>query len=126
MSIDAGVEILWTLAGVAVLGGTFFAALRVPPSRVRTAWALWVCGAICWLGGAIAGDVEQTLARDALWWLFAFFALAGLAYRSPPGRFSFGLFTLDALPIVLLGIAAARIAAGQTVHDDVRSQLFSG
>ena len=126
-----------TLAGLTALAGTLLAARRVPPSRVRLAWELWACAAACWLAGAVAGAalaLAGSSARigshvgviDLLWWLFALFALAGLASRSPPGRFSFYLFTLDALPIVLLAMVVARIAAGQTIHASVGSQLFSG
>jgi hypothetical protein len=126
-----------TLAGLTALAGTLFAARRVPPSRVRVAWGLWACAAACWLAGAVsaaalalAGSSGQigwpVGVTDLLWWLSALLALAGLASRSPPGHFSFHLFTLDALPIVLLAIVVARIAAGQTIHSGIGSQLFSG
>jgi diguanylate cyclase (GGDEF)-like protein/PAS domain S-box-containing protein len=125
------------LAGLTALAGTLLAARRVPPSRVRVAWGLWVCAAACWLAGAVTGAALALAGSsgrigwpvgvtDLLWWLSALFALAGLASRSPAGHFSFHLFTLDALPIVLLGMVVARIAAGQTIHSGIGSQLFSG
>jgi diguanylate cyclase (GGDEF)-like protein/PAS domain S-box-containing protein len=127
---------VWIAAGLIALAGTLAAARRVPPSRVRVAWGLWTCAAACWLAGAVAfaassgdgssGRVGSFVGvADVLWWLFALFALAGLALRSPPGRFAFHLFTLDALPVVLLAIVLARFGNGQSIHASLGSQLFS-
>ena len=127
-AVNAG----WTLAGLVAVGGTVAAAVKVGGGRVRLAWLLWAAAAGFWLAGALvrdgialAGASSGTpSAADVLWWLFALFAAAGLAFRAPPGSFSARLYVLDALPIVIAITAIARITAAEHIGDNVGQDLF--
>lgn len=120
----------WTLAGVVALAGTLLAARAAPEARVRRAWQLWAIATALWLAGTLVrdavnltgGPTTPTWAPTLLWQLFAVFAIWGLAVRSPPGALSFRLFVLDALPPVLVGVEAMRLASGEAMHTDVLHQ----
>ena len=123
-AVNAG----WTLAGVVALGGTLSAALRLERgTRVQRAWLLWAAAAACWLIGALVQDGVATTrlspAATAFWLAFALFGIAGSAYRIPPG-FLFRLFLLDALPVVLLAVAAVRVASEHPLDSHVWHETF--
>jgi len=111
------VNAAWTLAGLVAVAGTFAAAKRVGRNRVGLAWILWALGAGFWLHGALSADLlaatglSSRLLPDVPWCLFALLSIAGLAYRSAPGAFSFPLFLLDTLPFVL-GVTAVAVSGG--------------
>jgi diguanylate cyclase (GGDEF)-like protein len=113
-AVNAG----WTLAGLVAFVGTAAAALRVGRNRVGRAWLLWASAAGIWLLGALLADgltatgVSSRIAVDVVWALFALLSIAGLASRSVPGSFSFQLFLLDVLPVVLAATAGVSAASG--------------
>ncbi len=105
----------WTFAGGFAFVASLGAALRIKRSGAAVCWRFWACATGCWLAGALlrdglalSGSSAVLSAADVLWLLFALFCVVGLAWRSP-GSFSFPLFLLDTLPVVLLATALVRI-----------------
>ena len=105
----------WTLAGGLAFATSLAAAARVKHSGAAVCWRLWASAAGCWFVGALLRDAlaltgapSLVFAADVCWLLFAALCVVGLAWRSP-GSFSFPLFMLDTLPVVLLATVLMRI-----------------
>src|SRR3990172_9287380 len=92
------------------------AARLAEQAHVRAAWQLWTGGTAIWTAGALVRLAERGDGHflvpgvaDVLWPAFAIVAIAGVAVRSARGVFSFPLYALDALPVVLLLTALSRL-----------------
>src|SRR3990172_10479024 len=92
------------------------AARLAEQAHVRAAWQLWTGGTAIWTAGALVRLAERGDGHflvpgvaDVLWPAFAILAIAGVAVRSARGMFSFPLYALDALPVVLLLTALSRL-----------------
>ncbi|HUZ36826.1 MAG TPA: GAF domain-containing sensor histidine kinase [Streptosporangiaceae bacterium] len=103
----------WTLGGLVTLCGTFAAGLRRERgSAVRGAWLLWTAAAVCWVAGALYRDLVPlgavSFPAAILWLVFALLSMASFARRLPRPLI-YGIFLLDALPVVLLIVAIVRL-----------------
>jgi signal transduction histidine kinase len=99
----------WTLGGLAALCGTLAAGLRrARGSAVRGAWLLWTLASVFWVAGAGYRDLAPlgvlTPTAGILWLVFALLSMASFARRLPRPLI-YGIFLLDALPVVLLIVA---------------------
>lgn len=105
----------WVLGGLAMLAGSLAAALRLAPGTdVRGAYLLYAAGAAVWVAGAVVrlAVPPGTLSWAAAicWLVFTIPCIVSFARRLP--RLSmFGVFLLDAIPVVLLAVAIARTVA---------------
>jgi signal transduction histidine kinase len=104
----------WALAGVAMLTGCLSATLRVRPrSAVWRAWCLYVVGAAFWVAGAVirlaVTGSSLSAAAASCWLALAVCCIASFAVRLPR-IYIFGIFLLDAIPVVLLVLVIARQA----------------
>jgi len=109
-------SLAWALAGLAATLASAAAARRAEQEHVRVAWLVWTFGAAIWTGGALMrlaerGDGHFLIpgTADVLWPVFAIVAIVGVAVRSARGAFSFPLYALDALPVVLLLTVFSRL-----------------
>jgi signal transduction histidine kinase len=107
------VNIGWTAGGIAALCGTLAAGLlRDPGSAVRGAWLLWTVASLCWVAGSVfrlaVSTRELSPVAGSLWLAFAVLCIASYARRLPRALV-FGIFLLDAIPVVLLIVAADRL-----------------
>ncbi|MBO0771790.1 MAG: hypothetical protein J2P35_10080 [Actinobacteria bacterium] len=105
----------WVLGGLTMLTGSLAAALRLTPgSGVRRAYLLYAAGASVWVAGAAvrlaAPPGSLSWAAAICWLVFTIPCIISFARRLP--RMSmFGVFLLDAIPVVLLAVAIARTVA---------------
>jgi signal transduction histidine kinase len=118
----------WTLGGLVALTGTLAAALRRERgSAVRGAWLLWTAAAACWVAGSFYRDVlatgVQSLPAALLWLSFTVLAISSYARRLPRALI-FGIFLLDALPVVLLIVAVVRVAQPAPPGTGIANELF--
>jgi hypothetical protein len=118
----------WTLGGLVAVTGTLAAGLRREPgSAVRQAWLLWTAAAACWVAGSLYRDVLATGVRSLpaalLWLCFTVLAVASYARRLPRPLI-FGIFLLDALPVVLLIVAVVRVAKPAPPGTGIADELF--
>ena len=107
----------WVLGAAAAGAAALAAARRVTDAHTRLSWALWACAAGAWLAGAVLRGLAPTgssvlFAADALWWLFALLAAAGIALRIR-GSFVVGLVALDAAALALLATALALVVQSE-------------
>jgi hypothetical protein len=102
---DAG----WTLGGITALTGTLAAALNT--TRYAAPWLFYAAAAGCWLAAAILLDVQARGhpggVAGVFWLAFPVLGMASMLRRLPRPAV-YGIFLLDAIPVVLLVIAAIR------------------
>lgn len=109
------VSIAWAAAGIAAMTASLAAATRVTVwSAVWRAWALYALGAAFWAGGTLAqmamGGGPFSIVPAVCWLAFALCGVLSFAGRLPRPHI-YGIFVLDALPVVLLVVAIVRSAA---------------
>jgi signal transduction histidine kinase len=118
----------WTLGGLVALTGTLAAALRRERgSAVRGAWLLWTAAAACWVAGSLYRDLlapgVPSVPARLLWLCFTVLAIASFAVRLPRAL-TFGIFLLDALPVVLLITAVVRVVEPAPPGTGIGDVLF--
>lgn len=118
----------WTLGGLVAFCGTLAAGLRRERgSAARGAWLLWTAGSACWIAGSLYRDIVvtnvQLRAAGLLWLCFTLFGVASFARRLPRVLI-FGIFLLDALPVVLLIVAIVRVAEPAPPGVSIINELF--
>ncbi|MGE5133240.1 MAG: ATP-binding protein [Gemmatimonadota bacterium] len=125
-------NLAWTFAGVCALCGTLAAAARLAPrSAIRRSWLLYAAASGCWIIGAVIRDVGGPGILNplaAFWWIgFAVLGIVSFARRLPR-LLLFGIFLLDALPVVLLIVAVVHFAepppAGIRTVDELLLNLY--
>jgi signal transduction histidine kinase len=107
------VSIGWVAGGMAALCATLAAGLlRDPGSAVRGAWLLWTAASLCWVAGAVyrlaVSSSQLSPVAGSLWLAFAVLGMASYARRLPRAVI-FGVFLLDAIPVILLIVAVDRL-----------------
>ena len=102
-------------AGVAV--ATALVCVRLTAAPLRRSWLIWAGAVGTWLTGAalqLAAALTDAhgfeLAADLAWLVLPVVAGLSIAFDAPRGSLSFGLFLLDAIPIVLLVTVLVRFA----------------
>jgi signal transduction histidine kinase len=104
-AISAG----WTLGGLTALSGTLAAALSA--DQFSASWLLFAAAAGCWLVGAILLDVQAdgdlNGVAGVFWFAFPVVGVASMLRRLPRPAI-YGIFLLDAIPVILLVIAVMR------------------
>jgi signal transduction histidine kinase len=99
----------WTLGSVAALSGTLAAALS--GTRFSASWRFHAAAAGCWLAGAILLDIQaggqHSGVTDVFWLGFPLLEVASMLRRLPRPAV-YGIFLLDAIPVILLIIASQR------------------
>ncbi|HEY6278269.1 MAG TPA: GAF domain-containing sensor histidine kinase [Streptosporangiaceae bacterium] len=103
----------WAVSGMAAVCGTLAAGLlRAPGSAVRGAWLMWTAASVCWVAGAVYRLAVTSSALSpvagCLWLAFAVLSMASYARRLPRAVI-FGIFLLDAIPVILLIVAIDRL-----------------
>jgi signal transduction histidine kinase len=119
----------WTLGGLTALSGTLAAALSA--NRFSASWRLYAAAAGCWLVGAILLDVQAdgdlNGVAGVFWLAFPVLSVASMLRRLPR-RAIYGIFLLDAIPVILLVIAAIRsgffIPAPGHQTTDLHAELY--
>ncbi len=104
----------WLIASGVALATAIAVAIWTHDKALRRAWLFWGLACAVWFAGALArlvsvtGDLPNLEGvGDIAWFLVPVIAIASIAYDAPKGL-SFGLFLLDAIPIVLLVAMIAR------------------
>jgi len=117
---DALVALAWAIASAAACATGLDVVRRSHSPRLRRAWLAWSVACAFWCGGALVRLVAETSGwsdlatiADVTWWMFPVLAGASILEDAPRGSLSFGLFLLDALPVVLLVTLLARLAAAE-------------
>jgi signal transduction histidine kinase len=99
----------WTLGGITALSGALAAALSA--TRYRGPWALFAAAGGGWLVGAILLDIPAhghlNGVAGAAWLAFPVLGLVSMLSRLPRPAV-YGIFLLDAIPVILLIIATIR------------------
>ena len=119
----------WTLGGVTALGGTLAAALSA--NRFSASWQLYAAAAGCWLAGAVLLDIQadgrSSGVAGVFWLAFPVLGVTSMLRRLPRPAV-YGIFLLDAIPVILLVLATIRsgvfIAALGTQTTDVLTELY--
>jgi hypothetical protein len=99
----------WTLGGLTALSGTLAAALSA--TRFSASWRLYAAAAGCWLAGAILLDIQADGDLNGVagifWLAFPVLGVASMLRRLPRAAV-YGIFLLDAIPVILLVLATIR------------------
>ena len=99
----------WTLGGLTALSGTVGAALSA--NQFSVSWRLYAAAAGCWLVGAILLDIQADGDLNGVavifWLAFPVISVASMLRRLPRPAI-YGIFLLDAIPVILLVIAVIR------------------
>lgn len=99
----------WTLGGLTALSGTLAAALSA--TRFSASWRLYAAAAGCWLAGAILLDIQADGDLNGVavifWLAFPVISVASMLRRLPRAAV-YGIFLLDAIPVILLVLATIR------------------
>jgi signal transduction histidine kinase len=99
----------WTLGGLTALSGTAGAALSA--NQFSVSWRLYAAAAGCWLVGAILLDIQADGDLNGVavifWLAFPVISVASMLRRLPRPAI-YGIFLLDAIPVILLVIAVIR------------------
>jgi signal transduction histidine kinase len=119
----------WTLGGVTALSGTLAAARSA--TRFSTSWRLHAAAAGCWLAGAVLLDIQADGhsggVAGVFWLAFPVLCVASMLRRLPRPAV-YGIFLLDAIPVILLIIATTRsgvrIPAPGRQTSDLLTELY--
>ena len=105
------------IAAAAVALATALVCVRVTGAPLRRSWLIWAAAVGAWLAGAAlhlaaaaTGSHGLETAAGVAWLVLPVVAGLSIAFDAPRGSLSFGLFLLDALPIVLLVTMLVRFA----------------
>jgi PAS domain S-box-containing protein len=123
----------WLSAGALTIAASIVAALRLGPSRARTAWLLWGVAAGLWVAGAAVRsafpEAGAPSAADGLWWAFAMVSLAALVVRAPAVPAT-RLFFLDAFPLVALAALGIHLLGGDShespLAEEIAESIYAG
>jgi PAS domain S-box-containing protein len=128
---DAWVALSWVVASAAAWGTGLAVVRRSTSARLRRAWLAWSVACAVWCAGAlvrlvaeVSGWSDLATAADVTWWMFPVLAGASILEDAPRGSLSFGLFLLDALPLVLLATLLARLASTHPLDPSEGHQLL--
>ncbi len=119
----------WLVASGIALATAVAVAMWTHDRSLRRAWIFWALACAVWFTGALArlvsvtGDLPNLEGvGDIAWFIVPVIAITSIAYDAPKGL-SFGLFLLDAIPVVLLVAIVARFlsphALNELGHDEV-------
>ena len=128
---DTFVALSWVIASAAACGTALAVVRRSTSPRLHRAWLAWSVACAFWCAGAIirlvaevSGWSDLATAADVTWWMFPVLAGASILEDAPRGSLSFGLFLLDALPLVLLATLLARLASTHPLDPSEGQQLL--
>ena len=98
---------------------------------IHRAWLVWALASLVWFFGAFVRLVAVVADRpglegigDIAWFCVPVIAIASIAYDSPKGSLSFGVFLLDAIPIVLLVAIIARFLSPHDLGTLDKQEVF--
>ncbi len=128
---DSLLAVSWIVAATAATVTGFAVVHRSTNPFLRKAWiawsaacAVWAIGALVRLVAEVTGWENLAAAADVAWWMFPVLAGASILEDAPRGSLSFGLFLLDALPLVLLVTLLSRLAAAQPLEEERIHELM--
>jgi signal transduction histidine kinase len=105
----------WTLGSITALSGALAAGFNAV--RHSAPWRFYAAAAGCWLAGAVLLDIRADGhlkgVASVFWLAFPVLGVAAMLTRLPRPAV-YGIFLLDAIPVILLVIATIR--SGSVIH----------
>jgi PAS domain S-box-containing protein len=128
---DALVALAWVVASAAACVTGLDVVRRSASPHLERAWLAWSVACAVWCAGAVVrliaevpGWADLATVADVAWWMFPVLAGASILEDAPRGSLSFGLFLLDALPLVLLVTLLARLASPEPLDAGKAHELI--